>query len=48
MNACRKNHLDIVRLLLQRGADKQLLSQSGKNARAYAKGFPLVLAELAR
>ncbi len=47
MFAAGKGHLDIVRLLLQRGADRQLVSHRGKTARAYAKTHPLVQAALA-
>ena len=46
MFAAKKGHLDIVHLLLQHGADRQLLC-GGMTAHAFAKDHPLVQAALA-
>ena len=45
--SCRKGHHEIVRLLLQHGADKHALSSDGASAFLLAASFPLVLAALA-
>jgi ankyrin repeat protein len=46
MRACHKGHLETVRLLLQHGADPQLLCHAGRTAHSYAEDYPLIQALL--